>query len=126
MRYLHFFSDTDMIKAYFQDSCYESVLKYSANVKILIDRVASWTDNKKSKFGLLTIYEPILISSIIGNELSIFLGRLTRNIALLSKELPKSLLISAETTPIFELRSRINKGELNLLGSYTKYTNYLF
>ncbi|KAI7890016.1 uncharacterized protein EV154DRAFT_422723 [Mucor mucedo] len=87
----HVKSDTDMIKSYFQDNCYEAALKYSANVNTLIGKVTLWTDKKKR------------------NELSIFLGRLTRNIALLSKELPKSLLLSAETTPIFELRSRINK-----------------
>lgn len=61
----------------------------------------------------------------IGNEMSIFLGRLTRNIALLSKELPKSLLLSAEANPIFELRSRINKGKRIIL-MYYMYLSFIF
>lgn len=52
----------------------------------------------------------ILKAYCLGNEVSIFLGRLARNIALLSKELPKSLTLSTETIPVFELRSSINKG----------------
>jgi hypothetical protein len=49
---------------------------------------------------------------VLVNDLHIFIGRLAKNIATLSKELPKALLISAHSTPpAFELRSSINKGK---------------
>jgi hypothetical protein len=47
--YARVYSDTDMIKTYFQDNCYEAVLQYSNNLKTLIDRVGEWNDNKTSK-----------------------------------------------------------------------------
>ncbi|KAI9265716.1 hypothetical protein EDC94DRAFT_634171 [Helicostylum pulchrum] len=87
----HIKSDTDMIKSHFQDKSYQSVLNYSTNIKTLLEKVGEWADNKKK------------------NELSIFFGRLARNIAYLSKELPKALLLSVDTAPIFELRSSVNK-----------------
>lgn len=54
----------------------------------------------------------------VENELSIFFGRLARNIAYLSKELPKALLVSVDTAPIFELRSSINKGKFKYISLF--------
>ncbi|KAI7907947.1 uncharacterized protein BX663DRAFT_425573 [Cokeromyces recurvatus] len=83
--------DIEMIKTYFQDKCYESVINYSNRLIALIKRTHEWTDKKKR------------------NELSIFLGRLAKNIGFVSKELPKTLILSTEATPVFELRSNIMK-----------------
>lgn len=38
-----------MIKSYFQDNSYQSVLNYSTNINTLIEKVGEWTDNKKSR-----------------------------------------------------------------------------
>lgn len=81
-----------MIKNYFQDQCYQAVLSYSTELTSLLKLMSDWTDQKMI------------------NEVSIFLGRLARNIGLLSKELPKAISLSTEENkPVFELRSSINK-----------------
>lgn len=81
-----------MIKNHFQDQCYQAVLSYSTELTSLLKLMSDWTDQKMI------------------NEVSIFLGRLTRNIGLLSKELPKAISLSTEENkPVFELRSSINK-----------------
>lgn len=81
-----------MIKNYFQDQCYQAVLSYSTELTSLLKLMIDWTDQK------------------MVNGVSIFLGRLARNIGLLSKELPKAISLSTEENkPVFELRSNINK-----------------
>lgn len=81
-----------MIKNYFQDQCYQAVLSYSTELTSLLKLMSDWTDQKMI------------------NEVSIFLGRLARNIGLLSKELPKAISLSTEENkPVFELRSSISK-----------------
>ncbi|KAI8887546.1 hypothetical protein K501DRAFT_174989 [Backusella circina FSU 941] len=89
--YFHAVDDTNMIKTYFQDSCYQAVLKYADELKLLFAKIDSWADKQAV------------------NDLSIFFGRLAKNIAMLSKELPKALLLTDESTPVFELRSGVNK-----------------
>ncbi|KAI9483267.1 MAG: hypothetical protein EXX96DRAFT_557510 [Benjaminiella poitrasii] len=104
--HFHAKSDTDIIKVYFQDKCYESVVSYSNKLVSLIERVNEWKDQKTR------------------GELAIFFGRLAKNIGFLSKELSKSLSLSTEAIPIFELRSNILKDpkytemQSNLLNVY--------
>ncbi|KAI8374017.1 hypothetical protein EDC96DRAFT_437774 [Choanephora cucurbitarum] len=87
----HVKNDTNMIKNYFEDKCFETVQSYSREVNVLLKRIAGWTDHETA------------------NGASIFLGRLVRNICLLSKELPNALSISIDAPPTFELRSRIDQ-----------------
>ncbi|KAL7329075.1 hypothetical protein PS15p_207240 [Mucor circinelloides] len=90
--HFHVKDDTDMIKNYFQAQCYQAVLLYSTELTSLIKLMSDWTDQR------------------MVNQVAIFLGRLTRNIGLLSKELPKAISLSTEENkPVFELRSSINK-----------------
>lgn len=98
----HIKDDASMIKTYFEEACYGCVLKYASNLETLLNNLQDWTQSKSK------------------NEISIFIGRLARNIATLSKDLPKSLNLSAEVVPIFELRSSINKSP-----QYTKIQNAL-
>ncbi|CAO3650291.1 unnamed protein product [Mucor hiemalis] len=98
----HIKDDALMIKTYFEEACYDCVLNYSSNLETLLNNLQDWTQSKSK------------------NEISIFLGRLARNIATLSKDLPKSLSLSAEVVPIFELRSSINRSP-----QYTKIQNVL-
>lgn len=81
-----------MIKNYFQDQCYQAVFAYSTELASLVKLMEDWTDQK------------------MVNEVSVFLGRLARNIGLLSKELPKAISLSTDDSkPVFELRSSISK-----------------
>ncbi|KAG1176202.1 hypothetical protein G6F70_004260 [Rhizopus microsporus] len=79
--------DSNSLKSYFQNKCYESVIAYSSGLKALLKRIDQWSDKKAA----------------------IVIGRLARNIALSSKELPKALALSAETLPIFVLRNDVNE-----------------
>jgi hypothetical protein len=48
--FMYICSDTEMIKSYFQDNCYKSVLQYSKNLKSIIDKIEE--DNSElSKLG---------------------------------------------------------------------------
>ncbi|KAK4518497.1 RNA export factor gle2 [Mucor velutinosus] len=90
--HFHAKDDMGMIKSYFQDQCYQAVLKYATELASLAKQMKDWTDQR------------------MVNEVSIFLGRLARNIGLLSKELPKAISLSIDDNkPVFELRSSINK-----------------
>ncbi|KAG1299240.1 hypothetical protein G6F66_001009 [Rhizopus arrhizus] len=92
--------DSNDIKAYFQNKCYESVMAYSFKLRSLIKRLHDWSNKK------------------IASDISLFIARIARNIALSSKELPKALALSAETLPAFVLRSEVNKDP-----KYTKVQN---
>ncbi|CAO3621888.1 unnamed protein product [Mucor fragilis] len=90
--HFHIKDDVDMIKNYFQDQCYQAVFAYSTELASLVKLMEDWTDQK------------------MVNEVSVFLGRLARNIGLLSKELPKAISLSTDDSkPVFELRSSISK-----------------
>lgn len=92
-----------MVKNYFQDQCYQAILLYSTELKFLTKLMDDWTDQK------------------IISQVSLFLGRLARNIGLLSKELPKAISLSKEENkPVFELRSSISKD-----AKYIKIQNIL-
>lgn len=67
-----------------------------------------------------------MLNSLLEYEPSIFLGRLARNIANLSKELPKALLLTANTTSAFELHSSINKGKLYNFEILIEFNNLVY
>lgn len=65
--------------------------------------------------------------SILVNDLHVFIGRLAKNIAIVSKELPKALFISAHSTlPVFELRSSINKGKAFLIQDKMNFSTNVY
>jgi hypothetical protein len=38
-----------MIKNYFQDACYQAVLKYADELKLLFAKIDSWSDKQAGK-----------------------------------------------------------------------------
>lgn len=83
--------DSNYIKTYFKQKCYDSVIAYSSKLRLLVKRLEDWSDKK------------------LASDVSLLIARLARNIALSSKELPKALAFSAETLPVFVLKSEVNK-----------------
>ncbi|KAF7727512.1 Golgi transport complex subunit 1 [Apophysomyces ossiformis] len=83
----HAKTDTAMILAYFQEKCFDAILIYVAGLKEILKDLTEWQDRK------------------LANDVSIFVGRLARVIALLSRELP-DMLTRAEG---ISLGSKYNK-----------------
>ncbi|KAG2224520.1 hypothetical protein INT45_004365 [Circinella minor] len=83
-------TDTNMIKKYFQDACFNSITTYTVGLNNLLDELKNWTDEKAA------------------NKMSIFVGRLARTIAISSKELPRVITLTKSAT--LELKSGVDKG----------------
>ncbi|KAG0173303.1 Golgi transport complex subunit 1 [Apophysomyces sp. BC1034] len=83
--------DTTMLNTYFQDRCLLTISKYVTGLRELLQDLASWPDQK------------------LANDLAIFVGRLARVIAVLSKELPRVLMATSSYISTLDLRSGIDK-----------------
>lgn len=47
---IFWYSDSEKIKIYFQDKCFDAVISYDAGLKKLMTRISDeWTDQKTSK-----------------------------------------------------------------------------
>ncbi|KAI8147229.1 hypothetical protein BJV82DRAFT_598254 [Fennellomyces sp. T-0311] len=96
----HSKTDTSMIKSYFQDACFASITAYASGLRDLLADLKDWTDEKAA------------------NKASIFVGRLARTIAILSKELPRTLTLTKSAS--LELKSGVDKDP-----KYTQLQNTL-
>ncbi|KAI9264736.1 hypothetical protein BY458DRAFT_513821 [Sporodiniella umbellata] len=82
-----FLRDTQAIHTYFQTQCFHTTMAYANQLRSLIQRL-----------------EAVPSPAEKASDLSLLVGRLARNIAISSKELPKALALSAETVPEFVLK----------------------
>ncbi|KAI9278356.1 hypothetical protein BDA99DRAFT_428747 [Phascolomyces articulosus] len=85
----HSKTDTDMIRKYFEDACFNAISTYATGLKDLLDDLKGSTDEKTA------------------NKMSIFVGRLARTIGISSKELPRSVTLTKPAT--LELKSGLDK-----------------
>ncbi|KAI8987143.1 hypothetical protein BDB01DRAFT_720125 [Pilobolus umbonatus] len=83
--------DSVTIKSYFEDKCFDAVMNYTSGLKGLLKKAVELTDETKV------------------NDISIIIGRLAKNIATLSTQLPKTLKIDNDTSTVYALYSSIDK-----------------